>query len=192
MIEIHDEIPGDAQARENLLDRAFGPDRFAKTCERLREGRLPAEGLALVARAFSSDEVVGTIRFWHVKAGRKAALLLGPVAVDAAYRSLGLGAALIRTGLARAAERGHDAVILVGDAPYYERFGFSGEKVGALWLPGPYDPARFLALELKAGALDGARGLVQPTGAREPVADLGTLVATAAANDERPLRPWAA
>lgn len=189
MFEIHDEIPGDAQARENLLDRAFGLDRFAKTCERLREGRLPAEGLALIAR--HSDEVVGTIRFWHVNAGRKAALLLGPVAVETDYRSFGLGAALIRTGLARAAERGHEAVILVGDAPYYQRFGFSGEKVGALWLPGPYDPARFLALELKAGALHGARGLVRPTGIHEPAADLGSLVA-AAANDERPLRPWAA
>ena len=68
----------------------------------------------------------------------------------------------------------------MGDAPYYERFGFSTEKTGSLWLPGPYERDRFLALELEAGALDGARGLVSATGALEQKPDLGALVAAAA------------
>ena len=59
-------------------------------------------------------------------------------------------------------------MLLVGDAPYYGRFGFSAEKTGALRLPGPFEPERLLGLELKAGALDGARGLIRATGDRLP------------------------
>lgn len=153
----------DIPAREGLLDRSFGPNRRAKTCERLREGRLAADGLAFVARA--DDRVVGTLRFWHVKAGDCPALMLGPIAVDPLFRSQGLGGAMIRHGLSRAAEIGYRGVILVGDAPYYRRFGFDRSLAAGLELPGPVDPARFLGLELEAGALAGARGLVVPTGA---------------------------
>jgi predicted N-acetyltransferase YhbS len=91
--------------------------------------------------------------------------MLGPIAVGAAQRAQGLGGKLIRLGLLRASELGHKAVILVGDAPYYERFGFSRSGAAALELPGPVDPARFLALELQPGALAGASGLVRATGA---------------------------
>ena len=81
----------DVSAREALLDRAFGDARFAKTAERLREGRLPAEGLSFVAEQTIS--VVGTVRLWHVTAGpARPALLLGPLAVDDAWRGLGIGA----------------------------------------------------------------------------------------------------
>ncbi len=153
----------DVTAREHLLDVCFGPNRRAKTCEMLRAGRLPAAGLSFVARA--DDRVVATLRFWHLNAGGTPALMLGPVAVDPLFRSLGLGGSLIRHGLAQAREIGHDAVILVGDAPYYQRFGFSEKLTQKLLMPGPVDPARFLALELTAGALEGARGLIQPTGA---------------------------
>ena len=153
----------DVAARERLLDACFGPNRRAKTCEMLRAGRLPAAGLAFVARA--DDRVVATLRFWHLNAGGKPALMLGPIAVDPLFRSLGLGGSLIRHGLAQAREIGHEAVILVGDAPYYQRFGFSRAPTQKLLMPGPVDPARFLALELAAGALEGAHGLVQPTGA---------------------------
>ncbi|MCZ8376240.1 MAG: N-acetyltransferase [Beijerinckiaceae bacterium] len=153
----------DIPAREVLLDRAFGPNRRAKTCERLREGRLAADGLSFVARA--DDRVIATLRFWHVNAGGRPALMLGPIAVDPLFRSHGLGAEMIRHGLSRAAEIGHQGVILVGDAPYYRRFGFDRSLAAGLDLPGPVDPARFLALELEPGALSGARGLVVPTGA---------------------------
>ncbi|MDB5640731.1 MAG: putative N-acetyltransferase YhbS [Hyphomicrobiales bacterium] len=164
---IRDEAVVDVAARERLLDAAFGPARFAKTCERLREGRAPAQGLALAA--YLGDELVGTIRFWHIQAGAgHAALLLGPVAVDARHRSLGIGRKLIAEGLFRAVQRGHKAVILVGDAAYYEPLGFSRAMTRGLALPGPVDEARFLGLELDPGALAGAEGLIVPTGPRAP------------------------
>lgn len=164
MVTIRSETPFDVKAREALLDAAFGEDRRAKTCERLREGRRPAEGLALVAS--EGRRVVGTIRFWSVDCGGVPALMLGPVAVAGDKRSAGIGAALIREGLAIARARGHAAVMLVGDAPYYARFGFSGEFTRGLDLPGPVDRNRFLALELVPGAMAGADGMVVATGER--------------------------
>jgi predicted N-acetyltransferase YhbS len=162
---LRDEAVTDVAAREQLLDAAFGPARFAKTCERLREGRAPAQGLALVAHL--GDELVGTIRFWNIQAGADhAALLLGPVAVDARHRSLGIGRKLIAEGLFSAVQRGHKAVILVGDAAYYNPLGFSRALTRGLSLPGPVEDERFLGLELDPGALAGAQGLVRPTGAR--------------------------
>lgn len=155
---IRDERTNDHAAREDLLDCAFGAERHEKTCERLREGRIPAQGLSFVAEM--SGEIVGTVRLWNVRAGGKDALLLGPLAVASAYRSHGIGARLIRTALNRAASLGHKAVILVGDAPYYKRFGFSSSLVDSLDLPGPVDRARFLGLELVNGAFAGAQGLV--------------------------------
>ncbi|KLK89595.1 GCN5 family acetyltransferase [Microvirga vignae] len=179
MITIREESFHDVEAREALLDTCFGPARFQKTCERLREGRKPADGLALTIER--DGELVGTVRLWHISAGANLpALMLGPIAVDPALQSLGLGAKLMREALQRATDLGHKAVLLVGDAPYYERFGFSSEKTGSLWLPGPYEHNRFLALELEAGYLDGARGLVSATGAFENKPDLTALVAAAA------------
>lgn len=163
MIRIDDEVPHEAAARELMLDRAFGPARFVKTCERLREGRLPADGLSFIARA--GDLPVGTLRFWHVDAGGVDALMLGPLAVDERLRSFGIGSTLMQVGLARAAELGHRAIILVGDEPYYARFGFRRALTTGLELPGPVDRSRFLGLEIVEGAMAGAAGLVVPTGA---------------------------
>ena len=164
---IRDESIIDVAARERLLDAAFGPARFAKTCERLREGRAPAQGLALAATL--GDELVGTIRFWRIQAGADhAALLLGPVAVDARHRSLGIGRKLIAEGLFRAVQRGHKGVILVGDAPYYNPLGFSRALTRGLALPGPVEDERFLGLEFETGALAGAQGLIIATGPRAP------------------------
>ena len=190
MITIREETFRDVEAREALLDACFGPSRFQKTCERLREGRLPAGGLSLVIDR--DGEVIGTVRLWHVSAGLdRPALMLGPIAIDPGVQSLGLGGKLMREALARAAGLGHKAVLLVGDAPYYERFGFSAQKTGSLWMPGPYERDRFLALELEAGALDGARGLVSATGALERRPDLAALVAAAAQGARTSLRPTA-
>jgi predicted N-acetyltransferase YhbS len=170
MLTIRDEIPADGLAREVLLDACFGTARFEKTSERLREDRLPARGLALSAVlggepvGAGADDIVGTVRLWNVSAGSAGeGLLLGPLAVDAAHRSLGIGARLMREALWRAARLGHRFVLLVGDAPYYARFGFEPAPAG-LDLPGPVDRARFLAFEIRPGALSGARGLVTPTG----------------------------
>ena len=114
--------------------------------------------------ALDGATVVGTLRFWHVECGRKVALMLGPLAVDPATRSAGLGRALVEHGLKRAAKLGHDSVILVGDAPYYGRFGFTASPVSQLVLPGPVDVARFLGLELVPGALAGVSGRVVGAG----------------------------
>ncbi|MPZ56551.1 MAG: GNAT family N-acetyltransferase [Rhizobiales bacterium] len=167
MVSIRHEKTADIAAREALLDDTFGAGRAAKTAERLREGRLPADGLSFTAA--DSGRMVGTVRLWHVAPGcRQPALLLGPLAVAASHRGRGIGAALMRRALSEARRLSHGAVLLVGDAPYYGRFGFSAEKTGALWLPGPYEHQRLLGCELNSGALDGAHGLVSGTGAVAP------------------------
>ncbi|MDP2803145.1 MAG: N-acetyltransferase [Phreatobacter sp.] len=166
-IVVRDEAMRHLSAREVLLDAAFGADRCAKTSERLREGRLPADRLALVAEA--GEHLVGTVRLWNVTLGPgRPALLLGPLAVDGAIRSSGIGGLLMREATSRARDEGHRAIILVGDEPYYRRFGFAVAKMERLWMPGPVERSRFLGLELVPGALDGARGLVSPTGGEVP------------------------
>jgi predicted N-acetyltransferase YhbS len=160
---IRAERTADVVAREALLDACFGDNRHTRTCQRLRDGRAPAEGLAFSAVA--RGRLVGTVRLWHVSAGGIPALILGPLAVGSAYRKLGVGAALMDHALAAARARGHRAVLLLGDAPYYERFGFSAEKPRELALPGAFERERLLGLELEAGALDGAWGMIVPTGA---------------------------
>ena len=164
---IRAERAADAAARESLLDLCFGANRHARTCQRLRDGRAPAEGLAFAAER--SGKLVGTVRLWRVSAGGVPALVLGPLAVDPACRALGVGAALMTHAIAAAAKLGRSlkepgAVILLGDAAYYRRFGFSPDKVADVALPGPFERDRLLALELRAGALDGAAGLIVPTG----------------------------
>ena len=178
MIAIRDESLIDAPVREALLDTCFGEERLRKTCERLREGRRPTDGLALVAEM--DRRVIATVRLWHVGAGPgRPALMLGPIAVDPALQGLGVGAKLMRCALERARAQGHAAVLLVGDAPYYARFGFSAEMTADLRLPGPYERERFLAFELVPGALDGARGLVAATGAFGEKPDLAAQIARA-------------
>jgi len=163
---IRAERASDVVAREALLDACFGEGRQMRTCERLRDGRAPAEGLSL--SAVREGRLVGTLRLWHVSAGGVPALMLGPLAVEASCRKLGLGAALMNDAVAAARDRGHRAVILLGDAPYYARFGFSACKTGELFLPGPFEQERLLALEFCEGVLDGAWGMVAPTGASLP------------------------
>jgi predicted N-acetyltransferase YhbS len=160
---IRNERASDVAAREALLDACFGGNRDLRTCQRLRDGRAPADGLAFSAMV--RGRLIGTVRLWHVNAGGIAALMLGPLAVDPACRKLGVGAALMNHALAAAKARGHGAAILLGDAPYYARFGFSGRKTGELSLPGPFERDRLLGLELRDGALDGAWGMIAPSGA---------------------------
>jgi predicted N-acetyltransferase YhbS len=159
---IRAERPSDVVAREALLDACFGENRHQRTCQRLRDRRAPATGLALVA--VREGKLVGTLRLWHVSAGGTPALVLGPLAVDVTSRRLGIGAALVNHALAAARARGHGAVILLGDAPYYAQFGFSDQKTRELSLPGAFERERLLAVELRDGALDGAWGMIVPTG----------------------------
>jgi predicted N-acetyltransferase YhbS len=176
VIAIRQERIADHDAREDLLDRAYGPDRFTKCSQRLREDRLPAAGLSFVAT--DKGRIIATVRLWDVSAGPgRPALLLGPLAVAPEHRSQGIGGKLMRHVIAAARMRGHRAILLVGDAAYYERFGFSSEKTGSLWMPGRYEQSRLLALELLPGALDNALGLIGATGRRAPKPDLAALVA---------------
>jgi predicted N-acetyltransferase YhbS len=168
---IRAERASDVVAREALLDACFGENRLNRTCQRLRDGRTPAEGLALSAVA--RGKLVGTVRLWHVSAGGIPALMLGPLAVEESSRQLGVGAALMDHALAAAKARGHRAVILLGDAPYYARIGFSGIKTGELSLHGPFERDRLLGLELQERALDGAWGMISATGAPLPKAKAG-------------------
>ncbi len=112
----------------------------------------------------NATRLVGTVRLWHVSAGGVPALVLGPLAVDPSCRKLGIGWALVQRALAAAKARGHGAVLLLGDAPYYARFGFSALKTSELRLPGPFEPDRLLGLELRKGALEGAYGMIVPAG----------------------------
>jgi len=176
---IRAERASDVVAREALLDACFGCNRHARTCQRLRDGRAPAAGLSLSA-VRQDGRLVGTVRLWHVSAGGRSALMLGPLAVDHDCRGLGVGAALVRRALAAAKTRGHDAVILLGDAPYYAPFGFSAAKTGELSLPGAFERERLLGLELVEGALDGISGMIIPTGAALPKARAPLAVPRAA------------
>lgn len=178
MIAIRQERKTDAAGRELLLDRAYGPARFTKCSARLREDRLPAQGLSFVAT--EGGAIVGSVRLWDVSAGPgRRALLLGPLAVSPEHQGKGIGARLMKQAIATARMRGHGAILLVGDAPYYGRFGFSAEKTGRLTMPGAYQQDRLLGLELTAGALDGANGMIGATGRLAPKPGLGALVAAA-------------
>src|SRR5437667_7080213 len=168
---IRGERGSDVAAREALLDLAFGANRQTRTRQRLRDGRTPAEGLAF--SAVRGGRLVGTVRLWHVSAGGVSALMLGPLAVGDTCRKLGVGAALMDHALAAAKARGHRAVILLGDASYYARFGFSPVKTGELSLPGAFERDRLLGLELGEGALDSAWGMIAPTGAQVPKSRAG-------------------
>jgi predicted N-acetyltransferase YhbS len=171
------ETSADIPAREALLDRAMGPKRRKKSSEKLRRGRRSSEGLAFVARD-AAGTVVGTVRLWDVAMGEGggAALLLGPLAVCPSQKGAGIGSGLVRHAIAEARRLGHRAVLLVGDEPYYGRFGFSADKTGKLAMPGPYEQHRFLALELCEGALDGAAGTLRAAG-RKHKADRTLLAA---------------
>jgi len=178
MVTIRSENAGDVAAREALLDRAYGPVRFEKPSQRLRAGRAPA--LAFVA--LDKGEVVGTVRLWPVLAGTgRPALLLGPLAVHPGRRHRGIGAALMWRALRTAREAGHAAVLLVGDASYYARFGFTADKTGDLTMPGAYEPARLLGVELTTGALEGAYGAIRAATRRRPAARAAATVAVAQA-----------
>jgi len=151
-------------AIESLLDASFGADRLKKTAYRLRDGIRSIPALSLVAIEGNEHcKVVGTIRYWPILVGgATASLLLGPIAVAAHRQGRGLGGRLIRMSLDKAMALGHQSVILVGDAPYYERFGFLRELTRGMEMPGPVDMNRLLGLELVDGALACAVGAVTP------------------------------
>jgi predicted N-acetyltransferase YhbS len=150
--------PADLPQIERLTERAFGPGRFARTAYRLREGILPDFSLSFAAHV--GTMLVGANFMTHIQCGPTAGLLLGPLTVEPAFRSRGIGKALISRSLEAARSANHSLVILVGDEPYYSRFGFKRVPYGQLTLPGPVDPARLLYCELTAGAIATSRGAI--------------------------------
>jgi predicted N-acetyltransferase YhbS len=142
------ERPEDADAVAALVLRAFGPGRFAKAAERLREGGAPDYDLSFLA--WDDDRLVGCVQLWRVTVGGAPAILLGPIAVEPAYRHHGLGGALIDRACAAAAEAGHHLIVLVGDMPLFGPHGFT--PAPKVVMPGPVDQRRVLALTLVAGA----------------------------------------
>jgi len=150
------ERPDDAPLVEALVLRAFGPGRFAKAAERLREGRRPVLELSFVA--WDGGRVVGCARQWAVRVGETPAIFFGPIAVDPAYRSQGLGAALTERACEAAAAAGHALVALVGDMPFFGPLGFVPAPQVAM--PGPVDQRRVLVRALRPGAADALQGLV--------------------------------
>ncbi len=152
------EAPADAAEAMALVDRVFGPGRYAKAAERLREGNRFLPELSFVAR--ENGRLAGTVRLWPVRVGAAEALLLGPIAVDPAARRRGLGATLAARACEAAAEAGHARVVLVGDLGFFERFGFEALEPGRIRMPGPADPRRILVRALKPGAWEGVEGEV--------------------------------
>ncbi len=141
---------------EKLDERAFGPGRYARTAYRLREGVRPDLSLSFVARV--GTLLVGANRMTPILVGASPALLLGPLTVEPAFRSQGVGEMLVKHSLDAARESGHGLVLLVGDEEYYARLGFARVPRGKIIMPGPVDPDRLLYCELRPGAFDAASG----------------------------------
>jgi predicted N-acetyltransferase YhbS len=175
MWEIRPEEPKDASDVEALVAASFGPGRFAKSAWRLREGVAPEAGLSFVA--VEDGALKGSVRFWPIAVGGTQALLLGPLAVLSEERGRGIGIALMTRGINEARARGHRAIVLVGDEPYYGRVGFKAIVPGAVKFPGPVDAARILALPLEEGALDTLQGEIRRARVDGPVSAGGAPLA---------------
>lgn len=170
------ETDADTPEVEALLDLCFAPGRTALSSYRLRDGVPPVAELCLTLRAGAEGAggpLTAAIRYWPVRVGGRPVLLLGPVAVHPTAQGEGLGGILMRESLSRAAAMGWGRVMLVGDEPYYRRFGF--HKLEGVEMPPPTNPDRVLGLELRPGAWDGVRGDVTRETAPEVLAAIGEL-----------------
>lgn len=153
------ELPDDADAIEALHDFAFGPGRFARTAQRLRDDVPHDPETSLVA--MFGERLGGAVRMTPIRIGATPAQLLGPLAVHSDFGNRGVGRALVRAALEAAASRGWSVVLLVGDRPYYMPLGFQPTDPAKLWLPGPVDTRRVLLAELVPGAAAEAAGPVK-------------------------------
>lgn len=154
------ETPADSQAVERLNERAFGPGRFTRSAERVREETAPDLRLCFVARV--ATLLVGSVRQTPIFIGTARAVMLGPLAVEPAFRSRGIGRMLMERAIGEASAAGYKLVLLVGDEAYYGRLGFKRVPPGSIVMPGPVDPQRVLLWaadeEVRAGAKGAVRG----------------------------------
>lgn len=157
-------VATDLLAIEGLLDLCFGPDRHQKTAQLLRDGNESLPSLDHVATDCNGD-VVATIRYWPVEVdtpdGPVTFLWLGPLAVHPSMEGQGLGGRMMRHSMAIARQLGFQGVLLIGDAAWYQRFGFSAAQTGNLSLPGDYDPARLLVCSLQGQPLPDMSGMIR-------------------------------
>jgi predicted N-acetyltransferase YhbS len=165
--QLQPESAGDAARIEALNEAAFGPGRFAKSVYRLREGVAAVAGLSFVA--MENTILRGSVRFWPIRVGGHDALLLGPLAVETAERGRGIGIALMQAGIEAARRGPWDAILLVGDEPYYAKVGFARLPPGRVKFPGPVDPKRILGLSLKPGAVLNLSGQIRRAAIDDPV-----------------------
>ena len=159
-MQLFNETPSDWWEVEALYDLCFAPGRTALSSYRLRDDVAPVAALCLLLRDESG--VAAAIRYWPVQVGGAPVLLLGPIAVHPTHQGEGLGGWLMRESLSRAADLGWARVLLVGDEPYYRRFGFA--RMDGVIMPPPTNPARVLGLELEPGAWAGVKGDVRRMG----------------------------
>lgn len=158
-LDVRPVTDADTAAIEALHDRVSGPGRYAKSSYRVREGLTGHSRWC--HGVWTGGVLVAAIRFTPISIGGRAGpLLLGPLAVERRLKGEGLGKGLVALGLAAAAADGVPLVVLVGDASYYARFGFVTVPFGCIVMPGPVDPARLLARELRAGALADFAGML--------------------------------
>lgn len=157
MYQLEEETAADWWEVEALYDLCFAPGRTALSSYRLRDDVGPVKELCLVLRD-EDGTLAAAIRFWPVRVGAAPVLLLGPIAVHPTRQGEGLGAHLIHESLSEARKLGWGRVLLVGDAPYYGRFGF--RKRADVVMPPPTNPERVLGFELVPGAWDGVKGEV--------------------------------
>lgn len=157
MYQLSEENEGDWWEVEALYDLCFAPGRTALSSYRLRDGVPTVSALCLILRD-DDGTLAAAIRYWPALVGDQDVLLLGPVAVHPTRQGEGLGGLLINESLAEARRLGWERVMLVGDAPYYSRFGFT--KLSGVDMPPPTNPDRILGLALKKGAWDGVTGTV--------------------------------
>jgi len=155
--ELIPDSPDYAASVEALYDEAFGPGRFVKTAERLREGNTKIEPACFLA--IDAEGLCGAVRLWPVTVGEKGrAALLGPLAVPERKRNVGVAFHLMERSIGVCRELGYAAVILVGDESYYSRWNFKEGGVGRFLMPGPVDQRRILIRDLdsaRAGKLKG-------------------------------------
>ncbi len=159
-ITLHAERPQDGPLVDALIARAFGPGRFAKVSERVREFATFAPEMSICAWSGQSGPgggLLGCARMWHVRVGGRPVMFLGPFAVELGERNAGFGARMINRACEAAQAAGETHVVLVGDEPYFSRVGFAAAPGRAIVLPGPVDPRRVLVRPLveDAGELSG-------------------------------------
>jgi predicted N-acetyltransferase YhbS len=158
LYRLEEETEADWWEVEALYDLCFAPGRTALSSYRLRNGVAKVAELCLTLRD-ADGTLAAVIRYWPVRVGGQRVLLLGPIAVHPTRQGEGLGNLLILESLAEAARLGWERVLLVGDAPYYKRFGF--RTIAGVVMPPPTNPDRVLALSLRPGAWEGVAGPVE-------------------------------